>query len=211
MPFHWQTPTRGKGSFDLQVRRTMALLHPRRRAQNPNCSVLLLAVTLNFPACYNQHRTRWKFSAASWTFLSNKHISYFDFFRCAVAALPADCHDQGKALAPLFNKLVDKISRDGPWLREVLADVLVRREPMTIECARSRYRSTLKRFNKHSLFFRFRCTGKTDKVALCKAASIRPRQFIPGYRVARQDTAVFRRTRSRREIIFPCLPIIRCS
>lgn len=29
-------------------------------------------------------------------------------------------------LAPLFNTLVDKISRDGPWLREVLKDVLVR-------------------------------------------------------------------------------------
>lgn len=39
-------------------------------------------------------------------------------------ALPADSYEQTKVLAPLFNTLVDKISRDGPWLKEVLADVL---------------------------------------------------------------------------------------
>lgn len=42
------------------------------------------------------------------------------------AALPPDSYEQAKVLAPLFNTLVDKISRDGPWLKEVLADVLVR-------------------------------------------------------------------------------------
>lgn len=41
-------------------------------------------------------------------------------------ALPADSYEQAKVLAPLFNTLVDKISRDGPWLKEVLKDVLVR-------------------------------------------------------------------------------------
>lgn len=41
-------------------------------------------------------------------------------------ALPADSYEQTKVLAPLFNTLVDRISRDGPWLKEVLKDVLVR-------------------------------------------------------------------------------------
>lgn len=40
-------------------------------------------------------------------------------------ALPQDSYEQAKVLAPLFNTLVDKISRDGPWLKEVLKDVLV--------------------------------------------------------------------------------------
>lgn len=44
---------------------------------------------------------------------------------CWCAALPADSYEQTKVLAPLFNTLVDKISRDGPWLKEVLKDVLV--------------------------------------------------------------------------------------
>ncbi|CAN0396631.1 unnamed protein product [Ectocarpus sp. 12 AP-2014] len=39
-------------------------------------------------------------------------------------ALPADSYEQTKVLAPLFNTLVDRISRDGPWLKEVLKDVL---------------------------------------------------------------------------------------
>lgn len=50
-------------------------------------------------------------------------------FRCFVvscgAALSLESYEQAKMLAPLFNTLVDKISRDGPWLREVLKDVLV--------------------------------------------------------------------------------------
>lgn len=46
-------------------------------------------------------------------------------FVCLCAALPADSYEQTKVLAPLFNTLVDKISRDGPWLKEVLKDVLV--------------------------------------------------------------------------------------
>lgn len=49
-----------------------------------------------------------------------------DFAAANTAALPSECHEQAKVLAPLFNTLVDKISRDGPWLKEVLADVLVR-------------------------------------------------------------------------------------
>lgn len=44
---------------------------------------------------------------------------------CVPAALPEDSYEQTKVLAPLFNTLVDKISRDGPWLKEVLKDVLV--------------------------------------------------------------------------------------
>ncbi|CAM9642621.1 unnamed protein product, partial [Ectocarpus fasciculatus] len=32
-------------------------------------------------------------------------------------ALPADSYEQTKVLAPLFNTLVDRISRDGPWLK----------------------------------------------------------------------------------------------
>eukprot|EP00752_Nemacystus_decipiens_P011437 g10157.t1 len=39
-------------------------------------------------------------------------------------ALPEDSYEQAKVLAPLFNTLVDKISRDGPWLKDVLKDVL---------------------------------------------------------------------------------------
>ncbi len=46
-------------------------------------------------------------------------------FRGTRAALPAESYEQAKVLAPLFNTLVDKISRDGPWLKEVLKDVLV--------------------------------------------------------------------------------------
>lgn len=39
--------------------------------------------------------------------------------------LPHESCEQAKALAPLFNRLVDRVSRDGPWLKKVLADVLV--------------------------------------------------------------------------------------
>lgn len=40
-------------------------------------------------------------------------------------ALPKESYEQAKMLAPLFNTLVDRVSRDGPWLKKVLADVLV--------------------------------------------------------------------------------------
>lgn len=39
--------------------------------------------------------------------------------------LPNESYEQAKLLAPLFNTLVDRVSRDGPWLKQVLADVLV--------------------------------------------------------------------------------------
>lgn len=39
--------------------------------------------------------------------------------------LPNESYEQAKLLAPLFNTLVDRVSRDGPWLKKVLADVLV--------------------------------------------------------------------------------------
>lgn len=55
----------------------------------------------------------------------------FVFVLPVCAALPADSYEQTKVLAPLFNTLVDKISRDGPWLKEVLADVLVRDDEAT--------------------------------------------------------------------------------
>lgn len=51
--------------------------------------------------------------------------SFRCFVVCCVAALSVESYEQAKMLAPLFNTLVDKISRDGPWLREVLKDVLV--------------------------------------------------------------------------------------
>jgi Eukaryotic glutathione synthase, ATP binding domain len=47
-------------------------------------------------------------------------------------AIPRASFEKAKALAPLFNDLVDAISRDGPWLERVLSDV-VRGDPFTAE------------------------------------------------------------------------------
>lgn len=48
------------------------------------------------------------------------------FLFAHLTALPSECYEQTKVLAPLFNTLVDRISRDDSWLKSVLADVLVR-------------------------------------------------------------------------------------
>ncbi|CAM9277047.1 unnamed protein product [Discosporangium mesarthrocarpum] len=55
--------------------------------------------------------------------------------------LPPESFDQARNWMPLFNILVDRVSRDGPWLEEVLGDILARPEfqagdPFTAELMR---------------------------------------------------------------------------
>ncbi|CAN0033391.1 unnamed protein product, partial [Choristocarpus tenellus] len=39
--------------------------------------------------------------------------------------LPCGAFEQARKWTPLFNTLVDRVSRDGAWLKEVLTDVVV--------------------------------------------------------------------------------------